>query len=731
MNEENVKNNLSKLLGLISDGDEPLFQDGFLLLALMLYSDVVTSKVAFRYVEASRLTGISLTKIIFESFEPVEFQKELRATLLLVRLGLVQSKIATILLRNAHNHRESVLTTFQKSPNYRHFVEGMSVLVTNSKLQKNIFLSDSVVNNAFDWQLERTSLDTYPNSEFHFRLASHFNIAKAELVFVKEMIVQIDEKRMGYSAAVDLIQAWSNIRRKNFHKFYDKGTMQILDACKVIESEELAAIHFSIHSETKLTNQILLQRLFLSEDLLRVVTKIANQNIYIGAAILDNLRNSPKTISESMGLLSQNEIKLQQAGIEIKDSYESIRTSHTPPEQPLPPGPVYPPANPPICYAPAEESTPAVIFQGAASSDASAAPKEVATSAPFTSPATSPSQIPPQTQLPPLPQLPPEPLIPAPAPSPVPVPPPAPAPSPLPVPPPAPVPPPPPAPITAPNLPASDQTAAESADVSPEKEELKGWGMLSSNPPAEMPPSTDGLTHQHPPLASATVSPEVPETHDLSILRDLFTESTEESKKPSYETNDIDMEEMSAPAACGPSQQDNEPSEIQVHKDPYADIDFGASPEELGLETTSEPISTQTTLLESLDQPFTPTRAVNGWLGHSGGQLPFETASVVYFNISETRINGFVTALFSEPIWNTEQDIELIFALSSQQALINPEFQSVVLPKSGDSSKAEFHVTPKVLGKVSLILSIYFAKNLALLERLETNIEAVPQEVPA
>jgi serine/threonine protein kinase len=138
--------------------------------------------------------------------------------------------------------------------------------------------------------------------------------------------------------------------------------------------------------------------------------------------------------------------------------------------------------------------------------------------------------------------------------------------------------------------------------------------------------------------------------------------------------------------------------------------------------------SASPTLAPSLPVDTAPSprrRHVNAWL--VDGQLPLEVGTTykIGINIGSHRQETVGGGPFGEPQWGAKSHLELLIALNSLDAVVDPEWMTTMLPRQGDMDPVFFHILPRIPGGVTMGLSIYLARDLTLLEKFHLQLPTV------
>ena len=112
-------------------------------------------------------------------------------------------------------------------------------------------------------------------------------------------------------------------------------------------------------------------------------------------------------------------------------------------------------------------------------------------------------------------------------------------------------------------------------------------------------------------------------------------------------------------------------------------------------------------------------RHVNAWI--EDGDLPLIRGQKYRFgvNIGRLRQGGLVSAKVPEIDWGNNKTVEIIVILSGRDFFIEPRSRQLNLSKTDETDPMFFTVTPLLKGLSLLRVSLYLARELALLEEFE------------
>ena len=125
------------------------------------------------------------------------------------------------------------------------------------------------------------------------------------------------------------------------------------------------------------------------------------------------------------------------------------------------------------------------------------------------------------------------------------------------------------------------------------------------------------------------------------------------------------------------------------------------------------------------------TRKVNVWLVNAQPPLFVGTDHRFGVNIGRTHEGALTSAVFQEPDWGDRDQLDLVILLEGANASVSPSWRPAVLPKSKNMEPVYFQVTPRDKGPVLLSLSIFLARELALLEKVSVEVTAVEKVTEA
>lgn len=118
----------------------------------------------------------------------------------------------------------------------------------------------------------------------------------------------------------------------------------------------------------------------------------------------------------------------------------------------------------------------------------------------------------------------------------------------------------------------------------------------------------------------------------------------------------------------------------------------------------------------------TEERHVNAWI--VDGEPPLEKGTTYKFAINVGKLCEHTTAAprLSEFDWKDDRELDVWIVLSGYHFTVKPSQQKFTLPKQGDTDPIFFALTPTGYGSVLLRISLYFARELTLLQEFEVPI---------
>jgi hypothetical protein len=116
-------------------------------------------------------------------------------------------------------------------------------------------------------------------------------------------------------------------------------------------------------------------------------------------------------------------------------------------------------------------------------------------------------------------------------------------------------------------------------------------------------------------------------------------------------------------------------------------------------------------------------RHINAWI--VDGEPPLEKGRTYKFAINVGKLcehANIAAPKLREFDWKDNQELEVWVVLSGSGIMAEPHQQKFTLPKQGDTDPIFFAVTPTGYGSVLLRISLYFARELTLLQEFEVPI---------
>jgi hypothetical protein len=125
------------------------------------------------------------------------------------------------------------------------------------------------------------------------------------------------------------------------------------------------------------------------------------------------------------------------------------------------------------------------------------------------------------------------------------------------------------------------------------------------------------------------------------------------------------------------------------------------------------------------------TRHINAWI--EGGLPPLHVGRSyrLGLNIGPLRERALAAAVFTEPRSQDQESLKLLVVLSGSGFRVEPRQHQLVLPRRGSTETIFFSLTPLRAGRLTLCVSFYLARELALVQEFEVPIEAGSRDEPA
>ena len=115
-------------------------------------------------------------------------------------------------------------------------------------------------------------------------------------------------------------------------------------------------------------------------------------------------------------------------------------------------------------------------------------------------------------------------------------------------------------------------------------------------------------------------------------------------------------------------------------------------------------------------------RHINAWI--VDGEPPLEKGRPYQFAINVGKLceHAIAAPKLREFDWKDNRELDVWIVLSGYRVMVEPRQQKFTLPKEGDTDPIFFAVTPTGYGSVLLRISLYFARELTLLQEFEVLI---------
>jgi hypothetical protein len=115
-------------------------------------------------------------------------------------------------------------------------------------------------------------------------------------------------------------------------------------------------------------------------------------------------------------------------------------------------------------------------------------------------------------------------------------------------------------------------------------------------------------------------------------------------------------------------------------------------------------------------------RHINAWI--VDGEPPLEKGRTYKFAINVGKLceHAIAAPKLPEFDWKDNHELDVWIVLSGNGIMVEPRQQKFTLPKHGDTDPIFFAITPAGYGSVLLRISLYFARELTLLQEFEVSI---------
>jgi flagellar protein FliO/FliZ len=139
--------------------------------------------------------------------------------------------------------------------------------------------------------------------------------------------------------------------------------------------------------------------------------------------------------------------------------------------------------------------------------------------------------------------------------------------------------------------------------------------------------------------------------------------------------------------------------------------------------TSDKPSGPPKTRPSTEDAAPAAARRINAWI--EGGMPPLQVnrAYRLGLNIGRLRAGGIAAVRFIEPQQQYEATLDLLVVVGGTGFRLEPRRHVLALPCRGDSESIFFTLTPLRAATLILCISIYLARELALLQEFEVPIE--------
>jgi peptidyl-dipeptidase Dcp len=115
-----------------------------------------------------------------------------------------------------------------------------------------------------------------------------------------------------------------------------------------------------------------------------------------------------------------------------------------------------------------------------------------------------------------------------------------------------------------------------------------------------------------------------------------------------------------------------------------------------------------------------PKRSLNAWI--SDPRPTVGEAFRVSVNIGIAYNSADASVRFLEPDWDEATSADLIVSVSCLDCIVEPSWQALTLPKSGDTEKVDFFITARGVGSYEFTVRVYLAKQMIQLQSLNFTV---------
>src|SRR5262249_55157981 len=120
--------------------------------------------------------------------------------------------------------------------------------------------------------------------------------------------------------------------------------------------------------------------------------------------------------------------------------------------------------------------------------------------------------------------------------------------------------------------------------------------------------------------------------------------------------------------------------------------------------------------------PRVEDRHINAWIENADAPLLEGELYTFGVNIGKLRAQALSGAKLPELHWPDTEQLALLIVLSGPDFEIQPRSVEITLPRHGDTAPAFFRIRPRKSALSLLRVSLYLARELALLEEFEIPI---------
>jgi hypothetical protein len=125
------------------------------------------------------------------------------------------------------------------------------------------------------------------------------------------------------------------------------------------------------------------------------------------------------------------------------------------------------------------------------------------------------------------------------------------------------------------------------------------------------------------------------------------------------------------------------------------------------------------------------TRHINAWIEGDLPPLHVGRSYRLGLNIGPLRERALAAAVFAEPGSHDQESLNLLVVFSGSGLRVEPHQHQLVLPRHGSTVPIFSSLTPLRAGRLTLCISFYLARELALVQEFEVPIETRGRHEPA